>query len=59
MTFVVSDHNIKAIEELTKDAKEHSQPEAEDTVFSVNARQALATSIFWRMWLAQVGHPFK
>ena len=37
-----------------KGTKEEGTPEEEDTRFSVNARQALSTSIFWRMWLAQV-----
>ena len=29
------------------------EPKKEDS-FSLNARQALRTSIFWRMWMTQV-----
>ena len=35
-------------------ASEHDdEPKKEDS-FSLNARQALRTSIFWRMWMTQV-----
>ena len=54
LTVITCDHNIKAMEELTNGTKKDGSPEEEDTRFSVNARQALSTSIFWRMWLSQV-----
>ena len=54
LTVITCDHNIKAMEELTNGTKKDGSPEEGDTRFSVNARQALSTSIFWRMWLSQV-----
>ena len=38
--------------------KEDGTSEADNERFSINARQALSTSIFWRMWLSQVYHGF-
>ena len=55
LTIIIRSHIIKAMEESVSVSKEDGiTPEAEDTRFSVNARQALSTSIFWRMWLSQV-----
>ena len=49
MYYGLYDHLIQAMEESVTES-----PTTEDTRFSLNARQALSTFIFWRMLLIQV-----